>query len=149
MGLFDFLKKKVPKPNTMFIEGIGDFIYEDSFLPSFDGEIRIGLGYPITISFPVETENSEVSEYQIAYFKSIKESSKFILEDATARLKLKIDKESIQIKCILIPDVHDSRFNIESEVVIIHLKKNALLNPSGITSLVIRNFKIDELIRIE
>lgn len=150
MGLFDFFKKEKPEPRTIFIEGIGSFFYKKDYGHHFFyREVNLGFGYETRITFHIVNQEDNITPYQISYFKALKGYLETILADATMRLQVVNSKETLLIRDIAISDEFDNSYDSDADIVLFHKKKNAFLYPSGITSIIIKDFKIDEILQIE
>ena len=136
MGLFDFLwasKKESVKP---IINSIGKFSFiEFDGTKNFTGNVNSIIGQNIEILFPVN--GTQISSYQIEYFKKI-ENSWTSIKQQLKNLNPKIDFENYKVIDIMIPDQGNEFYDVDAEIV--------FQKKSFIVSAILIDVSVDQLI---
>ena len=146
MGFFDFFKGQ-QKNLAEFIEGIGWLTYslENNEL-AYRGKVDINnFNYKIELDFP--TNKKIITPYQKNYFTELVNRLDSILLDAVHKHDNLSTIDMLKVKCIMIPDKMDDRFDINSEIVVTYGKHKSS-HKNEIYSIILVGFNIEEIIDI-
>jgi hypothetical protein len=136
MGIINFFRNKESAKKLPLINDIGEFsFFEFNGTRNYKGIVNSIINPNIELLFPLNGD--EISIYQKDYFRNIEQNWKFIQQQIKSK-KTKIDIEDFRVISIMIPDIGDEIYDVESEIVI----QNKLV----ILSVIMANFKVIELI---
>lgn len=116
MGFFDnFRSLKKQKHMTLF-NSIGEFSYvESDGTRNYKGNINSSIGQNIELLLPIT--GSEISAYQIEYFKKIENNWSFIKQQLK-KLNSQTDFENYKVVSILIPGKENEFYDMDAEIVL-------------------------------
>jgi hypothetical protein len=136
MGFLNFFKSNKNENIKPIINSIGKFSYtEFDGTKNFKGNINSIIGQNIELLLPVN--QTQISNYQIEYFKKIENNWISILQQLK-NLKPKIDFENYKVVNIMIPDKGNEFYEVDAEIV---FKKKG-----NIISAIMIDLNVDEII---
>lgn len=136
MGFLNFFKSNKNEQIKPIINSIGKFLFtEFDGTKNFKGNISSIIGQNIELLFPVI--QTQISNYQIEYFKKIENNWNSILQQLK-NLKPKIDFENYKVVNIMIPEKGNEFYDVDAEIV---FKKK-----ENIISAILIDLNVDEII---
>jgi hypothetical protein len=138
MGLLDFFKSSKKQNQKSVQTSIGTFNYvEFDGTKNYKGIAESAIGNQIEVLFPIN--GTEISDYQIEYFKKIESNWSDIKEQFKTQHP-QIDIENYRVTSLLIPDKNHEFYDMDAEIVI--QKKSATI------SIILSDLRIEEIIEI-
>ncbi|HRE77633.1 MAG TPA: hypothetical protein PLL09_07395 [Flavobacterium sp.] len=136
MRFLNFFKSNKDEQIKPIINSIGKFLFtEFDGTKNYKGIINSIIGQNIELLFPVI--QSQISNYQVDYFKKIENNWTSILQQLK-NLKPEIDFENYNVVNIMIPEKGNEFYDVDAEIV---FKKKG-----NIISAILIDLNVDEII---